>query len=119
MPGVSTKAICADAFSCSPSTRCRVVWGLGVTMLSFWPISAFSKVDLPTFGRPTSAAKPQRKSSLMNFTQYCRGSLLLGAPPAQALPDGAQGQRAHFTAHPEGLRMNLPFGAHHLVGRQR
>ena len=40
--------------------RVRVVCGFGLTMLTFWPSSAFSSVDLPTFGRPTSAAKPQR-----------------------------------------------------------
>src|ERR1700733_2169003 len=38
--------------------RWRVVWGRGVTMLTFWPTRALSKVDLPTFGRPTRAAKP-------------------------------------------------------------
>ena len=42
--------------------RVRVVCGLGVTMLIFWPSSAFSSVDLPTLGRPTSAANPQRAS---------------------------------------------------------
>ncbi len=30
-------------------------------MLNFSPASALSKVDLPTFGRPTSAANPERK----------------------------------------------------------
>ncbi len=45
----------------------------GVTMLSFWPISAFSNVDLPTFGLPTSAAKPQRKSSLTVMVPSFRG----------------------------------------------
>ena len=40
----------------SPSTRCRVVCALGVTiLLSFRPASAFSNVDLPT-----SAARPAR-----------------------------------------------------------
>src|SRR5580704_5406452 len=117
MPGVSTNAIWAAASSCRPSTRCRVVWGRGVTMLSFWPISAFNSVDLPTFGRPTRAAKPHRKSSFIckNFTQYHRRSLLLGTPPAQALAGGTQAQCVHFAAHPEGLGMDLAFGAHHLV----
>jgi len=32
-------------------------------MLTFWPTSAFNKVDLPTFGRPTIAISPQRVES--------------------------------------------------------
>ena len=62
-PGVSTKAICASASVQIPSIRWRVVCGRGVTMLSFWPTRALSSVDLPTFGRPTSAAKPQRNQA--------------------------------------------------------
>jgi hypothetical protein len=41
--------------------RWRVVCGFGLTMLTFWPSRALSSVDLPTFGLPTIAAKPQRK----------------------------------------------------------
>ena len=39
-----------------PRMRCRVVCGLGLTMLILRPSNAFSSVDLPTFGRPTIAA---------------------------------------------------------------
>jgi len=37
-----------------------VVCGLGLTIASLLPTKAFNKVDLPTFGRPTSVTKPQR-----------------------------------------------------------
>ena len=40
--------------------RWRVVCGFGLTMLILRFSSALSSVDLPTFGRPTIAAKPQR-----------------------------------------------------------
>src|SRR4051812_29522894 len=33
-------------------------------MLTFWPTSALSNVDLPTLGRPTMATRPQRRLSL-------------------------------------------------------
>src|SRR5260370_17527074 len=44
-----------------PVMRWRVVCALRDVMLTFWPTSAFIKVDLPTFGRPTIATMPQRK----------------------------------------------------------
>ena len=43
-----------------PRTRVRVVCGLLETMLTFLPISALSRVDLPTFGRPTKEIKALR-----------------------------------------------------------
>ena len=46
-----------------PRIRCRVVCGLGLTILTLRSSSAFRSVDLPTFGRPTIATKPQRKVS--------------------------------------------------------
>jgi len=59
-PGVSRNAICAWGEVSTPRMRWRVVCGRGVTMLSLCPTSALRSVDLPTFGRPTSAAYPQR-----------------------------------------------------------
>src|SRR5690348_6460438 len=47
-----------------PRMRWRVVCARGVTMESGASISAFSSVDLPTFGRPTIATLPQRNESL-------------------------------------------------------
>src|SRR5262245_37105262 len=43
-----------------PSSRVRVVCGLGVTIASFWPTSWLSNVDLPAFGAPISATWPHR-----------------------------------------------------------
>src|SRR5690606_1566378 len=40
--------------------RCRVVCGRLETMLTLAPTRALTRVDLPTFGRPTTATLPQR-----------------------------------------------------------
>src|SRR5215210_4380131 len=39
----------------------RVVWGLGEVIETFVPTSRLTRVDLPTFGRPTTATKPLLK----------------------------------------------------------
>src|SRR5688500_6141046 len=44
--------------------RWRVVCGLSETIASFTPTRRLSSVDLPAFGRPTSATKPERVSAL-------------------------------------------------------
>ena len=38
--------------------RLRVVCGLSETIATFWPTSRLTRVDLPTFGRPTTVTKP-------------------------------------------------------------
>src|SRR4029077_10887760 len=43
-----------------PSSRVRVVCGLGVTMASLRPTRRLSSVDLPAFGAPISATYPHR-----------------------------------------------------------
>ena len=43
-----------------PSTGPRVVCALWVTMATLAPTSALIRVDLPLFGAPISATKPQR-----------------------------------------------------------
>ena len=58
-PGVSTNTNCESEAVRMPVMRCRVVCAFADVMLTFWPTSAFSKVDLPTFGRPTIATRPQ------------------------------------------------------------
>src|SRR6185437_15505076 len=128
-PGVSTKAICAFGSCASPIIRCRVVCGRGVTMLTFCPTSALSSVDLPTFGRPTSAAKPQRKSAegsviastygIIHGRQYALRGLLLGTPAARSLARGGKPQRRDLTGHVEGLRVGLPLDPLYFVPRQR
>ncbi len=54
-PGVSTKTICAFGVVLTPRIRVRVVCGLSETMATLVSTSAFSSVDLPALGRPTSA----------------------------------------------------------------
>src|SRR3954464_15803629 len=41
-----------------PITRRRVVCGLSEVIATLPPASAFTSVDLPTFGRPATATKP-------------------------------------------------------------
>src|SRR5262245_45891651 len=60
MPGVSSRTTCACGRVRMPTIRVRVVCGRGVTIATFWPTSAFSSVDFPTFGRPTMTAVPAR-----------------------------------------------------------
>ena len=60
MPGVSTKMICAVPESAMPRTCVRVVCTLRETIEILAPTSWFSSVDLPAFGAPISATKPQR-----------------------------------------------------------
>jgi len=44
-----------------PKIRRRVVCGLSDTIATLPPASAFTSVDLPTFGRPATATKPDFK----------------------------------------------------------
>jgi hypothetical protein len=60
MPGVSTKTICASPSMAMPRISARVVCTLRETIETFEPTSALSSVDLPAFGAPISATKPQR-----------------------------------------------------------
>ena len=59
-PGVSMKMAWASPSVRMPTIWLRVVWGLGVTMVTFWPMRPFSRVDLPALGGPMSATQPQR-----------------------------------------------------------
>src|SRR5713226_10779277 len=77
MPGVSTKITCACGEVLTPRIRVRVVCGLGLTLASLAPTKAFSNVDLPTFGRPTKATKPQRNCSSGEDVGVCRVTNLL------------------------------------------
>jgi hypothetical protein len=46
-----------------PRTRKRVVWGRSDTIPTFDPTKALMRLDLPTFGRPTTATVPERKAT--------------------------------------------------------
>src|SRR4030095_8670766 len=60
MPGVSTRTICALSSMTMPRISARVVCTFFETMVTFEPTSALTRVDLPTFGAPINATKPQR-----------------------------------------------------------
>src|SRR5713226_9687241 len=72
MNGVSTKITCDCGEVFTPRIRVRVVCGLGLSIASLAPTRAFSNVDLPTFGRPTKATKPQRNCSSSEEVGVCR-----------------------------------------------
>src|SRR5580700_659402 len=98
-----------------PRMRWRVVCGRGVTNESLCPTRAFRWVDLPTFGRPTRAAKPLRKGASGVFTgailnaaggkrlDHALGGLLFGAAAAGTLPLRRKAERPHFAADGETL----------------
>ena len=81
-PGVSRKTICQSGLLATPMMRLRVVCGLLLTMATFSPTIAFIIVDLPTFGRPTIAANPER-----NF--FSLFSLLCMCSPQISFPSDA------------------------------
>src|SRR5205823_6506430 len=85
MPGVSRKTTCASGSVRMPRMRLRVVCGLGVTMATLAPTSAFSSVDLPTFGRPTIAAARARR-------EETRAAHRAGLAERQALAPAARVQ---------------------------
>src|SRR6185369_18080087 len=62
MPGVSTRMTCDGPIKAMPRTGPRVVCALWVTIETLAPTSALVSVDLPLFGAPISATKPQRLS---------------------------------------------------------
>ncbi len=61
MPGVSTKMSCASPSMAMPRMIARVVCTFGLTIVTLAPTSALTRVDLPTFGAPMMATKPQRR----------------------------------------------------------
>ena len=60
-PGVSTNTICPSSSFRIPRRLRRVVCGLSDTIATFVPTSAFTSVDFPAFGRPTTATVPERE----------------------------------------------------------
>src|SRR6476620_8397734 len=60
IPGVSTRMICALFSMTMPRISARVVCTLRETIVTLEPTSALTRVDLPTFGAPISATRPQR-----------------------------------------------------------
>src|SRR3954471_15592866 len=60
MPGVSISTSCAVPIIAIPRTSERVVCTFRLTIVTFDPTSALVSVDLPAFGAPINATKPQR-----------------------------------------------------------
>src|SRR5690242_17480241 len=97
--------------------RCRVVCGLAVTMLTFWPTSAFTSDDLPTLGRPTTATIPLRMDR--EFLQHsCRGGLLR-AFARVGLAFGRLAAIGEPARHLELRAVRRAVRAPHLVHRDR
>ena len=62
-PACPSRTSCASPTIATPRTMARVVCTLWETMETLEPTSTFVSVDLPAFGAPISAMKPQRRSS--------------------------------------------------------
>src|SRR5690554_6346627 len=67
----------------------RVVCGLLETMATLWPRRALRRVDFPTFGRPTTATKPERYALVsLDISAFLPFSYLSRKThPAKALPE--------------------------------
>jgi hypothetical protein len=106
--------------------RCLVVCGFGVTILILLPMMVLISVDLPTFGRPTTATNPQRKESLFTACgvlsilvhdefEHVAGSFLLGVAPCCAQAPGLLVKLCNFTADVEDLFVCLAAGLLQLI----
>src|SRR5215510_2142341 len=102
MPGVSMNTSWLAPSTAMPRTGVRVVWTLRLTMLTLAPTSVLTRVDLPAFGAPMMAMKPQRVSgtgptSLIGPSAYAfageggHGCCLLGGALAGAFATGRFG----------------------------
>ena len=60
-PGVSTKTACIPGRWSTARTALLVVTGRGEVIVTFVPTMVFTRVDLPTFGLPTTATNPERR----------------------------------------------------------
>src|ERR1019366_6008339 len=89
-PGRSTSTSCQSAPVATPRIARRVVWGLSETIATLAPTMALASVDLPTFGLPASATKPERVEPVTGAQP--RAQCALGHPAHQL---GLQGE--HLT----------------------
>src|SRR5690606_2343044 len=125
-PGVSMNTTCASLRLRIPRMRWRVVCGFGVTMLSGIAIAAFSRVDLPTFGRPIRATWPNRCGAssttgglVVELPQRLLRRVLFGCAPAAAATAGAQFEALDGTGDFEGTCVVATVAAGKFVHRQR
>src|SRR5690625_889755 len=85
--------------------RWRVVCTLGDTMLTFPPTKVLSRVDLPTFGLPAKAMKPQHVSGsgFIQRFQETRSRILLRTAAAAPRPLQRQIEVRDVGAYAKGL----------------
>ncbi len=83
MPGVSKRTIWPSGRLTTARMRLRVVCGLSETMATFWPTIWLTRVDLPTFGRPTMATKPATSPLVL---RRLRGGSARGGPACARRP---------------------------------
>ena len=83
IPAVSTKRIGPSSVSTTVSTVSRVVPGRSCTTARSSPMSRLNSVDLPTFGRPTSATEKMR-SLLVGLVLGVVAVLVVGRPARAA-----------------------------------
>src|SRR5690606_6651989 len=123
---------CASSVVWMPRRRWRVVCGLREVIASFWPISVFSSVDLPTLGRPTMAIVPQRNSSFMTCLavgrprsgagkRFVRATrrFLLGQAAAGAGAERTRVERRNAALDLETLIVRCAVRRHDIVLRER
>src|SRR5688500_3281444 len=91
MPGVSTRMTWALPTIAMPRTGPRVVCALCVTMETLAPTSALVSVDLPLFGAPINATKPQRVASSVSSFLASASDIRRRAPHALAQQHGERG----------------------------
>ena len=91
-PGMQARRIDKDHLAVptpSAGRECCDAWSAasGVTMLIFSATSAFTRVDLPVLGRPTTATNPDLATSgILDLLERARRGLLLGLAAAPGLP---------------------------------
>ena len=108
-PGVSTKTTWASGRCRTPRTWDRVVLGRGEVIETLVPTMGLTSVDLPTLGRPTTVAKPERKARHAVRPRRAPGRRALDPDPADAAaldPLGHQAapRRPRPTPPPRGTR---------------
>src|SRR5262245_40209573 len=100
MPGVSMNTSWLAPSTAMPRTGVRVVCTLRLTMLTLAPTSVLTRVDLPAFGAPMMAMKPQRVCGITSLIgpsanafagEQGHGCRLLGGALAGAFATGRFG----------------------------
>ena len=119
MPAVSTNVQVSRRSSISSSTGSRVVPATSSTTTRSEPATLFSREDLPTFGRPTSAtrrgprAAPSRARTRRAAPRAASSRSPVPRPCSAETGCGSPRPRAH-----RQVASASPRGAVHLVGAQ-